>query len=90
MSPGLEIERPRPGEGSLKTAPAVALIGELAANYSYEAIADALREGGWRTAFGRAFTSQHVGYVCRKHGWGRGSHHAGVQELNDGQTPGAV
>ena len=85
---GLEVERPRPGEGSLKMAPeAVALIGALAASHSYEAIADAVREAGWRTAFGRVFTSQHVGYVCRRHGWGRGSHHAEVPELENGQPP---
>jgi hypothetical protein len=31
-----------------------------------------LNAASWHTAFGRAFTSQHVGYLCRRHGWARG------------------
>jgi DNA invertase Pin-like site-specific DNA recombinase len=68
----LEVPRVKPGEGSLKTpAPAVARIHELAADASYADIADALNAAGWRTAFGRPFTSQHVGYICRRDGCGR-------------------
>jgi DNA invertase Pin-like site-specific DNA recombinase len=69
----LRVKRPAPGEGSLKTpAEAVALIGELASTHSYAAIADRLNAAGWQTAFGRSFTSQHVGYLCRRYGWARG------------------
>jgi hypothetical protein len=68
----LEVPRVKPGAGSLTTpAPAVARIHELAATSSYAEIADALNTAGWRTAFGRPFTSQHVGYICRRDGCGR-------------------
>lgn len=68
-----DVTRPAPGDGSLKTpAEAVALIRDLAATHTYEEIADRVNAAGWRTAFGRCFTSQHVGYVCRREGRGRG------------------
>ncbi len=73
----LQADRPRPGDGSLKTpAEALALIRELAPRLSYAEIARRLNAQGWRTAFGHAFTSAHVGYVCRRHGWERGTRHA--------------
>ena len=34
-------------------------------------IAEELNRAGWRTAFGSPFTSQHVGYICRRDGCGR-------------------
>src|SRR4029453_11469009 len=69
----LQVDRPRPGEGSLRTpAAALAVIGELAPRLPYHEIAERLNERGWRTAFGRPFTSLHVGYLCRRHGWERG------------------
>ncbi len=68
----LEVKRVQPGEGSLKTPEqAVARIHELAADLSYAQIAVELNAAGWRTAFGRPFTSQHVGYICRRDGCGR-------------------
>jgi DNA invertase Pin-like site-specific DNA recombinase len=68
----LEVKRAQPGEGSLKTPEqAVARIHELAADWSYAQIADELNAAGLRTAFGRPFTSQHVGYICRRDGYGR-------------------
>ena len=68
----LEVKRAQPGEGSLKTsAQAVVRIHELAAELSYAQIAEALNAEGWRTAFGRPFSSQHVGYICRRDGCGR-------------------
>jgi hypothetical protein len=68
----LEVKRAQPGEGSLKTpAQAVVRIHELAADLSYAQIAEELNAAGWRTAFGRPFTSQHVGYLCRRDGCGR-------------------
>ena len=71
-----DVPRPIPGEGSLRTPePALELIRTLAATHTYEAIAAQVTAAGWQTAFGRAFTSQHVGYLCRRHGWGRGHRH---------------
>jgi hypothetical protein len=68
----LDVQRAQPGEGSLKTPEqAVARMHELAAELSYAQIADELNTAGWRTAFGRPFTSQHVGYICRRDGCGR-------------------
>jgi DNA invertase Pin-like site-specific DNA recombinase len=65
-------ERPRPGEGSLKTPnEAVSVIRELAPTHTYAEIAHQLNSLDRRTAFGLAYTSQHVGYLCRRHGWGR-------------------
>jgi hypothetical protein len=61
------VKRPAPGEWSLKTPPnAVAQIHEMAGRYTYAEIADRLNAAGCRTAFGRRFTSQHVGYICRR------------------------
>ncbi len=68
----LEVKRAQPGEGSLKTPEqAVARINALVASLSYAQIAEELNAAGWRTAFGRPFTSQHVGYICRRDGCGR-------------------
>src|SRR2546421_11142162 len=68
----LDVKRPQPGEWSLKTPEqAVARIHELAADLSYAQIAEELNAEGWRTAFGRPWTSQHVGYICRRDGCGR-------------------
>jgi DNA invertase Pin-like site-specific DNA recombinase len=67
------VARRARGEWSLHTPTgAIALIGELAPTHEYAAIAAQLTAVGWRTAFGREFTSQHVGYLCRRHGWARG------------------
>ena len=73
----LRVARPAPGEGSLKTPDeALALIRELAPTHGYAAIAARVNAAGWRTAFGRPFASRHVGYLCRRHGWERGTRHA--------------
>jgi DNA invertase Pin-like site-specific DNA recombinase len=69
----LSVTRSARGEGSLKTPEAaVALIQEMAPGSGYEEIAEELNARGLRTAFGRRFTVQHVGYVCRRDGLGRG------------------
>jgi DNA invertase Pin-like site-specific DNA recombinase len=69
----LWVKRPAPGEGSLRTPDgALALISALASTHTYADIANRLVAAGWQTAFGRPFTNQHVGYLCRRHGWGRG------------------
>jgi DNA invertase Pin-like site-specific DNA recombinase len=70
----LIVERYRPGTDSLKTpADAIERIHELAGTSTYAAIAAQLNAEGWRTAFGRSFTSQHVGYICRRDGLARGT-----------------
>ena len=38
---------------------------------------------GWRTAFGRSFTSQHVGYICRRDGVARGTLQTGLMSKGD-------
>ena len=76
----VQVDRPRPGDGSLKTpTAALALIRELAPHVSYAEIARRLNAQGCRTAFGHAFTSLHVGYLCRRHGWARGTKHSRSQ-----------
>jgi len=69
----LTVKRSAPGERVLKTpGRAVALIKEMASKYGYGEIAKKLNARGLRSAHGRPFTKQHVGYVCRREGIGRG------------------
>jgi hypothetical protein len=69
----LMVERYRRGADSLKTpADAVGRIHELARTSTYAEIAAQLNAEGWHTAFGRSFTAQHVGYLCRRDGLVRG------------------
>lgn len=64
---GLSLKRAAPGEGSLKTPEeAVSRIHEMAQRRSYQQIAASLNRAGLRSAFGRRFTSQPVGYICRR------------------------
>lgn len=63
------VKRIAPGDRSLKTPPeAVAMIRKMAGQYTHGAIADRLNDLGYRTAFGRPFNHQHVGYICRRDG----------------------
>jgi DNA invertase Pin-like site-specific DNA recombinase len=63
------VKRPVQGEWSLKTpAEAVARIHSLAGKSSYTEIAEQLNREGFRTAFGRSFTSQTICYICRRDG----------------------
>ena len=65
----LRIKRTAPGECSLKTPEeAVSRIHKMAPRRTYAQIATALNRAGLRSAFGRRFTSQHVGYICRRDG----------------------
>ena len=65
----LSVKRTAPGECSLKTPEeAVSRIHKMAPRRSYAEIATALNRAGLRSAFGRRFTSQHVGYICRRDG----------------------
>jgi hypothetical protein len=69
----LSVKRTRPGEGSLKTPEeAVSRIHEMARRSSYKEIAARLNRVGLRSAFGRQFTTQHVGYICRRDGLAKG------------------
>jgi DNA invertase Pin-like site-specific DNA recombinase len=66
-------KRAAPGEGSLKTPEeAVLRIHEMARRSSYQEMAAHLNRTSLRTAFGRCFTTQHVGYICRRDGLARG------------------
>jgi DNA invertase Pin-like site-specific DNA recombinase len=80
----LMVERYRRGADSLKTpARAVDRIHELARTSTYAEIAAQLNAEGWRTAFGRSFTSQHVGYICRRDGLARGAGHMRLMPKED-------
>lgn len=69
----LTLPRYRRGADALKTpTEAVEQIHQLANTQTYAQIADRLNAAGWRTAFGRLFTSEHVGYICRRDGLMRG------------------
>ncbi len=66
------VKRTAPGECSLKTAEeAVSRIHKMAPRRTYAEIATALNRAGLRSAFGRRFNSQHVGYICRRDGLDR-------------------
>ena len=65
----LNVKRAAPGECSLKTPEeAVSRIHRMVPRRTYAEIATALNRAGLRSAFGRRFTSQHVGYICRRDG----------------------
>jgi hypothetical protein len=65
------VKRAAPGECSLKTPEeAVSRIHKMAPRRTYAEIATALNRAGLRSAFGRRFTSQNVGYICRRDGVG--------------------
>jgi len=82
----LNVKRTAPGECSLKTPEdAVSRIHKLAPQRTYAEIAAALNRAGLRSAFGRRFTSDHVGYICRRDGL-RGRNPSSNSELPE--TPG--
>ena len=82
----LNVKRAAPGECSLKTPEnAVSRIHKLAPRRTYAEIAAALNRAGLRSAFGRRFTSDHVGYICRRDGL-RGRKPRSNSELSE--TPG--
>lgn len=80
----LIVERYRRGADALKTpADAVDRIHELAHTSTYAEIAVQLNAEGRRTAFGRPFTSQHVGYICRRDGLARSTGHMRLMPKED-------
>jgi DNA invertase Pin-like site-specific DNA recombinase len=77
------VNRSAPGEGSLKTPEeAVLQIHEMARQNSYDEIAAHLNRTGLRTAFGRCYTSQHVGYICRRDGLTKSKPRCGSKSKN--------
>jgi hypothetical protein len=59
----------------------VEVIHQLAPAHTYAEIAEHLNAAGWRSAFGRPFTAQHVGYVCRRDGLGKGQRRRNVDDI---------
>jgi hypothetical protein len=87
----LSVKRVAPGEGSLKTPEAaVSRIHEMAGRCSYEKIAARLNRAGLRSAFGRKFTTQHVGYVCRRDRVARGKPHSATQSNDKPDSSGSA
>jgi hypothetical protein len=70
MVTSASVKRAAPGECSLKTPEeAVSRIHKMAPRRTYAEIATALNRTGLRSAFGRRFTSQHVGLSVGKTEW---------------------
>jgi DNA invertase Pin-like site-specific DNA recombinase len=83
----LNVKRTAPGECSLKTPEeAVSRIHKMAPRRTYAEIATALNRAGLHSAFGRRFTSQHIGYICRRDGLGGRQPRSNLETL---KTPGA-
>ena len=84
----VSVQRSAPGERSLKTPKeAVSRIHKMAPRRTHEEIARALNRAGLRSAFGRRFTSQHVGYICRRDGLDRRKPQSS-SKLGDGSDAG--
>jgi hypothetical protein len=86
----LSVNRAKPGEGSLQTpVEAVSRIHEMAPRRTYEQIATSLNRAGLRSAFGRRFTTQHIGYICRRDGLAKGKPCPG-SKLREGPDAGGL
>ncbi|MGH9628736.1 MAG: hypothetical protein ACRD7E_10430 [Bryobacteraceae bacterium] len=84
----LNVKRVAPGEGSLKTPEqAVSRIHKMAGRRSYAEIAACLNRAGLRSAFGRHFTSQHVGDICRRDGLTGDKQRSGLQPKGSPDAP---
>jgi DNA invertase Pin-like site-specific DNA recombinase len=87
----LSVKRSRPGEGSLKTSEeAVSRIHEMAPRSGYKEIAARLNRIGLRSAFGRLFTTQHVGYICRRDGLAKVGPRAGSNSQKGSDAAGSA
>jgi DNA invertase Pin-like site-specific DNA recombinase len=87
----LSVKRSRPGEGSLKTSEeAVSRIHEMAPRSGYKEIAARLNRIGLRSAFGRLFTTQHVGYICRRDGLAKVGPRAGSHSQKGSDAAGSA
>jgi len=87
----LSVKRAAPGEGSLKTpAEAVSRIHEMAPRRTYAEIAASLNRASLRSAFGRRFTGQHVGYICRRDGLAKGKPGSRLKSKDGSDTTGSA
>jgi hypothetical protein len=87
----VSVKRSAPGERSLKTpAEAVSRIHEMAPRRTYKEIAASLNGASLRSAFGRRFTSQHVGYICRRDGLGKGKRNSRLKSNDGSDTAGSA
>src|SRR5712691_9302670 len=87
----LSVKRAALGEGSLKTpAEAVSRIHEMAPRRTCAEIAASLNRASLRSAFGRRFTSQHVGYICRGDGLAKGKLGSGLKSKDGLDTAGSA
>ena len=87
----LIVKRAAPGEGSLKTpAEAVSRIHEMAPRRTYAAIAASLNRAGLRSAFGRRFTTQHIGYICRRDGLTKSKPNSRLKSKDGSDTASSV
>jgi len=87
----LSVKRSKPGEGSLKTPEeAVSRIHDMAPRSSYKEIAARLNRVGLRSAFGRPFTTQHVGYICRRDGLAKVEPGTGSKSQDSSDTAGSA
>jgi hypothetical protein len=87
----ITVKRAAPGEGSLKTpAEAVSRIHEMVPLHSYAEIAASLNRAGLRSAFGRQFTTQHVGYICRRDGTAKGESSSRSESKAGSDTTGSA
>jgi len=87
----LSVKRTAPGEGSLKTpGEAVSRIHEMAPRRTYAEIAASLNRAGLRSAFGRYFTTQHVGYICRRDGLAKSKPRPRLKSQDGSDTAGSA
>jgi hypothetical protein len=87
----LSVKRAAPGAGSLKTpAEAVSRIHEMAPRRTYAEIAESLNRASLCSAFGRRFTSQHVGYICRRDGLAKGKLRSRLKSKDGSDTAGSA
>jgi DNA invertase Pin-like site-specific DNA recombinase len=87
----VHVKRTAPGECSLKTPEqAVRQIHQMAPQCTYTEIADELNRAGLHSAFGRRFTKQHVGYICRRDGLDRRQPRSGSKHQDRPETGGPI
>ncbi|MBV8845335.1 MAG: recombinase family protein [Bryobacterales bacterium] len=85
----VHVKRTAPGECSLKTPEqAVSQIHQMVPRHTYAEIAAELNRAGLRSAFGQRFTTQHVGYICRRDGLDRRQPRSGSKHQNRPETGG--
>jgi DNA invertase Pin-like site-specific DNA recombinase/ribosome-binding protein aMBF1 (putative translation factor) len=87
----VNVKRTAPGECSLKTPEqAVRQIHQMTPQCTYTEIADELNRAGLHSAFGRRFTKQHVGYICRRDGLDRRQPRSGSKHQDRPETGGPI